>query len=148
MGRWVDACGHYPGCMTDAPRPITVADFEPLARDRTDPRAWDYQAGGSGDEVSLADNRAAWDRIRLRPRVLVDVSSRDLTTSAFGVALAHPIVVAPTADHSLAHPNAERATARGSAAAAALFTLSTISSVPMEEVAAVVPGAPRWFQLY
>ena len=134
--------------MTDAPRPITVAEYEPLARARVDPGAWDYQAGGAGDEVSLADNRAAWDRIRLRPRVLVDVSSRTTATTALGVNLAHPIVVAPTADHSLSHPDGERATARGAAATGGVFTLSTISSVPMEDVAAAAPGAPRWFQLY
>lgn len=136
------------GCMTDASRPITVAEYEPLARERTDPAAWDYQAGGAGDEISLAANRAAWDGIRLRPRVLVDVSTRDLVTSAFGVEIAHPIVVAPTAAHSLSNPDGERATARGAAAAGGVFTLSTISSVPMEEVAAAAPGAPRWFQLY
>jgi 4-hydroxymandelate oxidase len=134
--------------MTDAQRPITVADYEPLARARVEPGAWDYQAGGAGDELSLADNRASWDRIRLRPRVLVDATSRDLRVSAFGVALEHPIVVAPTAAHQLSHPDAERATARGAAAAGALLTLSTISSVPMEEVAAAAPGGPRWFQLY
>ena len=134
--------------MTDAPRPITVAEYEPLARARVDPGAWDYQAGGAGDEVSLADNRAAWDRIRLRPRVLVDVSSRTTATTALGVSLAHPIVVAPTADHSLSHPDGERATARGAAATGGVFTLSTISSVPMEDVAGAAPGAPRWFQLY
>jgi 4-hydroxymandelate oxidase len=135
-------------CMTDAPQPITVAEYEPLARERTDPSAWDYQAGGAGDEVSLADARRAWDRLRLRPRVLVDVSSRDLSTSAFGVALAHPIVVAPTANHTLSHPEGERATARGTAAAGGVFTLATISSVPMEDVAAAAPDGPRWFQLY
>ena len=135
-------------CMTDAPQPVTVAEYEPLARERTDPAAWDYQAGGAGDEVSLTAARLAWDRLRLRPRVLVDVSSRDLSTSAFGVALAHPIVVAPTADHSLSHPEGERATARGAAAAGGVFTLATISSVPMEEVAAAAPDGPRWFQLY
>ena len=134
--------------MTDPPRPITVAEYEPLARARVDPGAWDYQAGGAGDEVSLADNRAAWDRIRLRPRVLVDVSSRTPATTALGVDLAHPIVVAPTADHSLSHPDGERATARGVAATGGVYTLSTISSVPMEDVAAAAPGAPRWFQLY
>ena len=134
--------------MTDAERPITVADYEPLARARVEPGAWDYQAGGAGDEISLADNRASWDRIRLRPRVLVDATSRDLRVTAFGVALEHPIVVAPTAAHQLSHPDAERATARGAAAAGALFTLSTISSVPMEEVAAAAPNGPRWFQLY
>jgi 4-hydroxymandelate oxidase len=134
--------------MTDAPRPITVAEYEPLARARTDPAAWDYQAGGAGDERSVADNRAAWDRIALMPRVLVDVAARDLSTSAFGVGLAHPIVVAPTAAHHLSHPDAERATARGAAAAGGIFTLSTISSVPLEDVASAAPGAPRWFQLY
>jgi 4-hydroxymandelate oxidase len=136
------------GCMTDASRPITVGDYEPIARERTDPAAWDYQAGGAGDEVSLAENRASWDRIRLRPRVMVNVAERDLSTTAFGVELAHPIVVAPTADHSLSHPDAERASARGTAAGGGLFTLSTISSVSMEDVAAVAPSAPRWFQLY
>jgi 4-hydroxymandelate oxidase len=134
--------------MTDASRPITVADYEPLARERTDPAAWDYQAGGAGDEVSLAENLASWDRIRLRPRVMVNVAERDLSTTAFGVDLVHPIVVAPTADHSLSHPEAEGASARGTAACGGLFTLSTISSVPMEDVADAAPGAPRWFQLY
>jgi 4-hydroxymandelate oxidase len=132
--------------MTDTPAPITVADFEPLARAIVDPGAWDYQAGGAGDEHSLSDNLAAWARIRLRPRVLVDVAERDLTTAAFGAALAHPIVVAPTAMHRLSHPDAEIASARG--AAGGVFTLSTISSVPMEDVAAAVPDGVRWFQLY
>jgi len=134
--------------MTDAERPITVADYEPLARALVEPGAWDYQAGGAGDEISLTDNRASWDRIRLRPRVLVDATSRDLRVTAFGVALEHPIVVAPTAAHQLSHPDAELATARGAAAAGGLFTLSTISSVPMEEVAAAAPDGLRWFQLY
>ena len=130
--------------------PITVAEYEPLARERmaATPGAWDYYAGGAGDERSLAESRDVWDRLRLRPRVLMDVSDRDLSTAAFGVRLPHPIVVAPTAAHNLAHSDAERHTARGAAAAGALFTLSTISAAPMEEVAAVAPGAPRWFQLY
>lgn len=134
--------------MSDQARPLTVAEYEPLARARVEPGAWDYQAGGAGDELSLADNVTAWNRIKLRPRVLVDVSSRDLSTSAFGVRLEHPIIVAPTAAHQLSHADAERGSARGAAGAGALFTLSTISSVPMEEVAAAAPGAPRWFQLY
>jgi 4-hydroxymandelate oxidase len=127
---------------------VTLADLEPLARARIEAGAWDYYAGGAGDERSLTENRAAWDRIRLLPRVLVDVSRRDLSTAAFGVPLAHPIVVAPMAAHDLAHPEAERASARGAADAGALFTLSTISSLPMEDVAEAAPDAPRWFQLY
>ena len=134
--------------MTDADRPITVAEYEPLARAAMDRGAWDYYAGGAGDERSLIGARGAWDRLRLRPRVLVDVATRDLSTSAFGRSLPHPVIVAPMAAHDLAHLEAERASVRGAAAADALYTLSTISSVPMEEVAAAAPGAPRWFQLY
>jgi len=134
--------------MTDADRPITVAEYEPLARAAMNRGTCDYYAGGAGDERSLIDARDAWDRLRLRPRILVNVAERDLTTTAFGRSLAHPVIVAPMAAHDLAHPDAERGTARGAAAAGALFTLSTISSVPMEEVAEAAPDAPRWFQLY
>jgi 4-hydroxymandelate oxidase len=136
--------------MSDQATPITVAEYEALARQRmaATPAAWDYYAGGSGDELSLTDSRTAWNRLRLRPRVMVDVSRRDLATAAFGVPLAHPIIVAPTAAHNLAHADAERLSAAGAAGAGALFTLSTISSAPMEEIASTVPAAPRWFQLY
>ncbi|MGZ8512995.1 MAG: alpha-hydroxy acid oxidase [Candidatus Limnocylindria bacterium] len=134
--------------MTENPRPITLADFEELARPRFQPGAWDYIAGGAGDEYTLRDNVESWSSLKLRPRVLVDVKTRDLSVSAFGRELPFPIIVAPTAAHQLAHPDAERATARGAASAGALMTLSTISSLPMEEVAEAAPGAPRWFQLY
>lgn len=128
--------------------PITVADFEPLARERVEPGAWDYYAGGAGDEISLADANAAWNRLRLRPRILADVAERDLSTSAFGRSLPHPVIVSPTAAHTFAHPEGEVETARGAAAAGALFTLSTIASRSLEDVAAGSPGEPRWFQLY
>jgi 4-hydroxymandelate oxidase len=136
--------------MSEQAKPITVTDYEAPARERmtATPAAWDYYAGGAGDELTLADNREAWNRRRLRPHVLNDVSTRNLGTSAFGAGLAHPVIVAPTAAHDLAHPDAELATTRGAAAAGALMTLSTISSRPMEEVATVAADAPRWFQLY
>jgi 4-hydroxymandelate oxidase len=128
--------------------PINLADFEPMARERMDPAAWDYYAGGADDEVSLRENRDAFGRLRLRPRVLRDVSTRDLSVRALGRELEHPIIVAPTAAHHLGHPDGELASARGAAAAGALFTLSTISGGSLEEVASVAPDAPRWFQLY
>jgi 4-hydroxymandelate oxidase len=134
--------------MVDASEHLTLADVEAAAATVVEPTAWDYYAGGAGDERTIAENRAAWDRLRLRPRVLVDVSRRDLTVEALGTRLEHPVVVAPTAAHRFAHPDAERASARGAAAAGALYTLSTISTVPMEEVATAAPDAPRWFQLY
>lgn len=134
--------------MTDPNSLITVADFEAAAASHVEPAAWDYYAGGAGDERTLAENREAWDRLRLRPRVLVDVSLRDLSVTVLGTRLAHPVIVAPTAAHGFAHADAERATARGAAAAEALYTVSTIATAPMEEVAAAAPGGPRWFQLY
>jgi 4-hydroxymandelate oxidase len=130
------------------PAALTIAELEPLARSRMDPAAWDYYAGGAGDELTLADNREAWNRLRLLPHVLVDVNRVDLATHAFDHSLAHPIIVAPTAAHRLAHPDGERATAAGAAAGGALMTLSTISSSSLEDVAAATPEAPRWFQLY
>jgi 4-hydroxymandelate oxidase len=134
--------------MTDPNVPLTLADYETAAAARVERAAWDYYAGGAGDELTLAGNRSAWDGLRLQPRVLVDVSRRDLSVTALGTPLEHPIIVAPTAAHGFAHPDAERGSARGASAAGALYTLSTISTVPMEIVAAAAPGAPRWFQLY
>ena len=135
--------------MSEQASPIGVPEYERLARERmaATASAWDYYAGGAGDERTLAENREAWNRLRLRPHVLVDVSRIDLSSSAFGATLAQPVIVAPTAAHDLAHPDAELATARGAAAAGAIMTLSTISSRSMEEVASAA-GAPRWFQLY
>jgi len=95
----------------------------------------------------LRENRAAFSRIRLRPRILVDVSNIDLATSVLGFQIDMPIMVAPTALHKLAHPEGELATARAAAAANTLMVLSSSSSCSMEEVAATGPGF-RFFQLY
>ncbi len=125
-----------------------LADFEPLARDVMDPGAFDYVAGGAWDEVTLADNEAAWRRRRLRPRVLVDVTGIDPSTTLLRASTAMPVAIAPMAVHGLAHPDGEMATARAAAAAGVPFTLSTTSSRSIEEVAAAAPDGTRWFQLY
>jgi 4-hydroxymandelate oxidase len=125
-----------------------LADFESPARLAMDPGSFDYVAGGAWDEETLAENVAAWCRYRLRPRVLVDVSRLDTSITAFGDRLAMPIAVAPMAAHGLAHPEAEAATVAGAAAAGIPFTLSTVSSCSIEDVAAAAPDAVRWFQLY
>ncbi len=127
---------------------VSLADFEPLARLAMDPPAFDYVAGGSWDEISLGDNEAAWRRRRLRPRVLVNVSRVDPSTTMLSQPTAMPVAIAPMAAHGLAHPDAEIATARAAATAGIPFTLSTMSTCPMEEVALATPGATRWFQLY
>jgi len=118
-----------------------------MARSKIAHASFDYIAGGAEDEVSLRRNRGAYDHWALRPRVLVDVSTRDTSTTILGQRVSMPILVAPTAFHGLVHPEGEVATARGVAAAGTLMVASVISTRTLEDIAASVP-APRWFQLY
>lgn len=127
---------------------VALADFEPLARERMHPSAFDYVAGGGWDEISLADNEASWRRYRLRPSVLVDVAAIDPATTLLGARAALPLATAPMAAHGLAHADGELATARAAAAAGVPFILSTLSSRSIEEVAAAAPAGTNWFQLY
>lgn len=127
---------------------VSLADFEPLARLSMEPAAFDYVAGGSGEEISLGENEAAWRRRRLRPRVMVDVSSVDASTTMLGTNTTSPVAIAPMAAQALAHPDAEIAAACAAAAAGVPFILSTMSTRSMEEVAEASPGGTRWFQLY
>jgi 4-hydroxymandelate oxidase len=128
-------------------QPINIADYEALAKSRLEPMAWDYYVGGSDDEVSLRANRSAFERIRLRPRVLVDVGASEMATTAFGAPVALPILVAPTAYQCLAHPEGECATARAAGAAGSLMIASTFATRSLEEIAAAATG-PLAFQLY
>ena len=137
-----------PDRATDLAGIVRLADFEPIARDVLDPAAFDYVAGGSWDEVTLADNEAAWLRRRLRPRVLVDVSLADPSTTLLGARSSLPLAIAPMAVHRVAHTDGEVATARAAAAAGVPFILATTSSRSIEEVAAAAPDGTRWFQLY
>jgi len=127
--------------------PVNVFDLEAIARERLARDAFDYYAGGAHDEVTLRENRAAYDRISLAYRVLVDVSHRDLTTSVLGQPVSMPILVAPTAFHALATPEGERAAARAAGAAGTIMILSTLSNTRVEDVVAAATG-PVWFQLY
>ena len=127
---------------------MDVAALAAQARDLIDAGAYDYYAGGADDEVTLAENETAWQRLRLRPKVLRDVGAVDPSTTVLGQHVAAPLLVAPTAYHRMAHDEGERATARGVAAAGTLMCVSTLATVSLEDVAAAAPGAPRWFQLY
>jgi 4-hydroxymandelate oxidase len=127
--------------------PINLADFEALARERLTPLAWDYFAGGAEDEYTVAENCAAFRRIKLRPRVLADVATRDLTTEVLGQPISLPVLLAPTSHQRLAHPDAEFATARGAAAAGTIAVLGSGNHYSVEEVAAAV-NHPFWFQMY
>ena len=127
------------------------ADFDALedrAREKLTPGAFAFAAGGADDEITLADNIAAWRRLRLRPRMLRDVTTIDTSISVLGERIAAPLMVAPTGRHRLFHPDGERATARGAAAAGVPYVMATTSTVSIEDVAAERRAAPQLFQLY
>jgi 4-hydroxymandelate oxidase len=126
--------------------PLNLFEIETLARERLPQATWDYYASGANDEVTLRENRAAFERVALHYRVMVDVSRRDLTAELLGERLSMPILIAPTAFHRLAHPDGELATARAAAKAGTRMILSTLSNTRIEDVAAA--GGPIWFQLY
>lgn len=126
---------------------LNVADYREAAEDALPDMAFDYYASGSRGEATLRENRAAFGRLRLRHRVLRDVTDCDPGVELLGHRLRFPVLVAPTAFHGLARPEGEAATARGAGAAGTAMTLSTLSNRPMEEVAAATDG-PAWFQLY
>uniref|UniRef100_A0A0D6QUI1 (S)-2-hydroxy-acid oxidase n=1 Tax=Araucaria cunninghamii TaxID=56994 RepID=A0A0D6QUI1_ARACU len=130
-----------------ASEPVNVKEFGELARSVLPKMIYDFYAGGAEDEWTLRDNIAAFQRIRLRPRILVDVSQVDLSTTILGFKISAPIMVAPTAMHKLAHPEGELATARGAAAAGTIMVLSFSSTSTVEEVAGTC-DAVRFFQLY
>ena len=130
---------------------LNLREFEPPARRLIEPAAWDYVAGGAGDEVSLARNETAFRSLTFRPRVLVDVSDVNPSASFLGRPTRLPIGIAPMAFQHYAHPDAEPASARAASRAGALMCLSTMSSRSIEDVAAAsdeAGGGARWFQLY
>ena len=128
--------------------PETIVELERLAAERLEPGPHGYFAGGAADELTLRANEEAWRRIAVRPRVLVDVSERDTSIDLLGTRRPHPLVVAPMAFHGVVHPEAEPETARGAAATGTPFCLSTLATTSPAELAAAVPEAGRWFQLY
>ena len=133
--------------LSSAPEPVSVPDYESLAHERMTHPAWEYINSGSADEVTLRWNREALTRIRLKPRVMVDVSRVDTRIKLFGQEMSHPILLAPTSTHMLAHPEGEVATARGAGAADAVMVISTASNRAVEDIAHA-STRPTWFQLY
>jgi len=127
--------------------PVNLHEYEPLARAKLSDMAWDYMAGGGGDERTLAWNRERLDATRLLPRVLRDVSHIDMHVKLLGLELPFPILLAPTGFQRLFHPEGELATARGAGAAGTLYTLSTPATTSLEDVAKAATG-PLSFQLY
>lgn len=132
----------------DLERIVTLNDFEPLARERMEPAAYDYVAGGAWDEISLRESVEAWQRYRFVPRVLRETRRIDASGSFLGRPAALPIAIAPMAFQDLAHPLGELAVVAAAATFGVPYCLSTSASRTIEEVAAAAADAERWFQLY
>ncbi len=126
---------------------LNIADYARAARARRAKEVCDYFDGGALDEITLRENTAGWERLKLYYRVLAGVGKRDLTTKVLGQPISMPIVVAPTAFHKLACEAGEIAAAKAATAAGTLFVLSSLSNTAMEAVF-VQAASPRWFQLY
>jgi 4-hydroxymandelate oxidase len=142
-----EAAPNDPAGPNDDRSLLTLADYEQAARRTAGPEALGYIEGGAGDEITLADNRTAWSRIALRPRMLVG-GACDLGVTVLGRPRAHPVVVAPTAFQRLAHPDGEIGIARAAAATDTVMCISTLASAGAATVAGAVPDGTRWFQLY
>lgn len=128
--------------------PISYADLESKAREVMSPEAYGYVAGGAGSEDTMRQNLEAFRRWRIVPRMLRDVSLRDLSTEVLGTALPAPVMLAPVGVLGIVHEEGELAVARAASALGVPFILSTASSNTLEDVAAAVGDGPRWFQLY
>jgi isopentenyl diphosphate isomerase/L-lactate dehydrogenase-like FMN-dependent dehydrogenase len=125
-------------------QPVNIWDYERLAAEKLDANAAAYYFGGAGDEITLRENVAAFERRKLRPRVLVDVGAVSTATTVLGTEIALPVLIAPLAMQRMAHPDGEEATARAAAAAGTIMCLSSAATCPPERL---TEGA-RWFQVY
>src|SRR5438105_567449 len=122
---------------------LSVADYMCAAKSRIPKDCFDYYEGGALDEITLRENVAGWERLKLYYRVLAGVGKRDLRTTILGQQISMPIAIAPTAFHKLACESGEIASARAAKAAGTLFVLSSLSNTAMESVFAEA-GSPRW----
>ncbi|GCL65755.1 alpha-hydroxy acid oxidase [Pseudaquabacterium pictum] len=136
----------------NAPGPVNLADYAALARETLPPSSWAYLDGDAADGLTRADNQAAWQRLKLWPRVLRPLAGGHTRCSLLGHTWPSPLLLAPTAFHRLAHPDAEAASALAAGVLGAGYVLSTLSSLPVETVARCflpeVQRGPLWFQLY
>ncbi|HEX2080192.1 MAG TPA: lactate 2-monooxygenase [Longimicrobium sp.] len=128
--------------------PVDAARLEAAADEAMSDEAFAYVAGGAGSESTMRENRAAFERWRIVPRMLRDVSARDTTVELFGTTLPSPVLLAPIGVLEMADPEADVAVARAAAASGVPMIFSSQASRPMEACAAAMGDAPRWFQLY
>jgi lactate 2-monooxygenase len=132
----------------ESPWPVGADEWEARAAERLDAGPFGYIAGGAGAEATMRANREAFERRRLRPRMLGAHTERDISVEVLGTQSPFPFLLAPVGVLSIAHPEGELAPARAAAAARVPFVLSTAASHSIEEIAEAMGDAPRWFQLY
>ncbi|KAL6959192.1 (S)-2-hydroxy-acid oxidase [Sarracenia purpurea var. burkii] len=124
-----------------------VMEYQAIAKEKLPKMVYDYYASGAEDQWTLQENQNAFSRILFRPRILVDVSNIDMTTTVLGFKITMPIMIAPVAMQKMAHHEGECATARAASAASTIMILSSWTTSSVEEVASTGPGV-RFFQLY
>jgi L-lactate dehydrogenase (cytochrome) len=144
---YVEIYGRGMGGETPAV-PVPVEDLERLARETMDERAANYVFAGAGTEDTMRENREAFRRRRIVPRMLRDVAERDLSTTVLGTPLPAPLLLAPIGVQKVVHEEGELGTARAAAAVGLPMIASTASHFTMEEIAEASGEGPRWFQLY
>ena len=128
--------------------PTTYAGLEARAREELSPEAFAYVAGGAGEGRTMRANRDAFDRHALVPRMLGDVSTRNLATTVLGTEMRAPVMLSPVGVLSILHADAERAVARAAAEVGIPMCLSTAASSSLEDIASDLGDTPRWYQLY
>jgi isopentenyl diphosphate isomerase/L-lactate dehydrogenase-like FMN-dependent dehydrogenase len=131
---------------TADPNLVNLLDYERLAAERIPAGPLAYFSGGALDERTLRDNRAAFERWRIVPRVMTDVTEVDPSMELFGRRWPAPVFVCPTALQRMAHPDGEMATARAAASRSITLTLSSSASTDMADISEA--GGPRWYQVY
>jgi lactate 2-monooxygenase len=132
----------------ESPWPISPEEWEARAAKVLEPGPFDYIAGGAGSEATMRANLEAFERRRLRPRMLTGNTERDISVDVAGTGSPAPFFLAPIGVLSIAHADGELAVARAAAATGVPFVVSSAASHSLEEVAEAMGAAPRWFQLY
>ena len=127
--------------------PVNLFEFEELAKQKLPAMAFDYYYGGSCDEITLKENRTAYNRIRLKQRALANVGTRDLSTAVLGEKLSFPVLTAPMAFQCMAHPTGEIGITKACSSEGIINILSTLSTTAVEDVVKA-SSTPVWFQLY
>ncbi|KAG8182346.1 hypothetical protein JTE90_010112, partial [Oedothorax gibbosus] len=127
---------------------LCVNDFEAHAKKHLNRQAWSFYSQGAEREFTLRENPRSFTRYILVPRMLRNTAKRDLSVTVLGERISMPIGIAPAAYQRLAHPDGELAAARAAAKAGTVYTLSSVSSTPMEDVAKCKRDSPQWMQLY